>query len=646
MLRVIQVEVPINTDEVLWLGRGAAFMDNLLQGDFGGTYLRHHPGVTNMWVIGTGWAIVNTLGNTLSQFGKEGLVCSDTNCLISAWATIRILQALITSGCAVGIFVLAKRLFDVRIAIVASSLLVLEPFFLAYQRFITTDALQVNFSILALLSFLIYLKGNARSRWLICSGIFMGLAIMSKIPAVFVACSIPIWIVLVETGVWKKDFLQRGWLQQALALAAWGAIAALTIFVVWPALWVSPLETLQTLIKGLVSESNRGNLFFRGQFTDSPDSSFYPFVLALRLSPILQFGVLAFAVKLFTRPRSISQRVLAVAIVPIVTLVILSLSSSKIDRYAILVVPELIFMSTVGWLFAIDGILMAISARFSRDKPSLGASSWVQPMLLSLLALFQSLQLVAYTPYFISYYNPLFGGIQFAQKILMIGQGEGLDLVGQKLYEEAQDTKLSVCTWYSLVMDQYFRGPLEGMYLDDDGLRQKLIASNRVVLYVNQFQRQLPSPKILEYFSQQSPLQTVNIKGLDYAVLHEGLFPLDQDLEAISVRLDRLLAPQLKVLGYSVVPAKPDGSPAIDVRIYWEFLDKLDEGSAIRVSLRDPDNYIVASETMSGFVNEFLPLNYFEAGIKINDFHHFEVDSPNSEFHVELELVSSEGSRS
>ena len=644
ILRIVQVEVPINTDEVLWLKRGAAFMDNVIQGDFARTYLRHHPGVTNMWVIGTGWAIVNTLGSILSQFGREGLVCGDTNCLFSAWAIIRILQALVTSFCAVGIFILAKRLFELPIAIVATSLLVLEPFFLAYQRFITTDALQVNFSFLALLAFLIYLKGGEKYRWLIASGIFMGLAILSKIPAVFVAFSIPIWVVLVETGIWERDFLKRGWLKQVLALTFWGAIAGLTVFAIWPALWVSPWETIQTLVNGLISESNRGNLFFRGQYTDSPDGSFYPFVLALRLSPILQFGVIAFVIKLAIRPRSVSQRILALAIVPITALAILSLSSSKIDRYAILIIPELVFISTAGWLFVSNGILSTIDSRLARDRQSSGSFARYQPIMLSLLALLQALQIITLAPYFISYYNPLFGGIKFAEKILMIGQGEGLDLVGQRLHEEAQDAELSVCTWYSLVMDQYFRGPLEGMYLNDDGLRWKLTHSNRVVLYINQFQRQLPSPEILDYFSKQPSLQAVNIKGLDYALLYEGLSPLDRDLETIQVRLDRALNSQLKILGYNLVPSSVGDSSAIDVRIYWEFLDRLDEGYSISVNLLDRDNNVIASETMSGFVNGFLPLNYFEAGVKIDDFHHFAVDNPSDDFHVELALIPSEAS--
>ncbi len=53
VLRVLNITIPMNTDEALWLSRGTNFIKYLFDGDLAATYLRHHPGVTNMWLIGS-----------------------------------------------------------------------------------------------------------------------------------------------------------------------------------------------------------------------------------------------------------------------------------------------------------------------------------------------------------------------------------------------------------------------------------------------------------------------------------------------------------------------------------------------------------------------------------------------------------------
>ena len=641
-LRIAYIQIPINTDEVLWLRRGAEFINRLMEGDFNGTYLKHHPGVTNMWMVGTGWAINDTLRYLLANFGLGNVVCNDANCLVSAWSTVRTLQAFITSVCTVGIYSLSKRLFNKPVAIVATSLLVLEPFYLAYQRFITTDAFQANFSFLAILSFLLYLKNAEKRCWMVVSGIFMGLAIASKIPAVFITFSIPLWIVAIETRLWSKEFVKRGWLRQGFDLLLWGGIVGLTFVLIWPALWTNPLDTLNTLREGLIYESNRGNLFFLGKLTDSPGISFYPFVLALRLSPILQIGIIALGIQLLFRPRLVSEKVLALGIIPIITLLILSISSSKIDRYIMAIVPELVIISTAGWFFVSDKLIDSIKSRLRETLGSVHFLIDNRSIPLSLLLLFQVLQLVVYTPYFIAYYNPLFGGIKFAEKILMIGQGEGLEQAAYHLNEDSKNSKLSVCTWYSLVFEQYFQGPISGMYLNKDELRLNLLKANRIVLYVNQLQRQLPSREFLSYFTRQTPLEVVNIQGLNYARIYKGLLPLEEDIGDIQVRLNRILSPQLTLLGYNIEPNLDEQNTSLNVHLFWKVLGNMDERKTINVKVVDRDRNIIATENQAGFADGFVPFSYVEAGTEIDDFHHFQVSNTSfdREYCIEVELNS------
>lgn len=241
--------------------RGSTFIQNLLEGDLTGTYRRHHPGVTNMWVIGS-----SMLANCLLQKQFPGLLglnqpldlnaCLNQVHPIIFYVLPRLLQAAIASACMVCFYILTKRLLGQSVALCSLSLLLLEPFFLAYQRYLTTDALMADFSILALLLFLLYLRSDRyRRQLLVASGVFMGLATATKVTALFILPAIAIWIVLIESGIWRTRFPQRGWKRQLADLRWWGLSILGTIVLIWPAMWVSPSYVVAQIYKGLLKES-------------------------------------------------------------------------------------------------------------------------------------------------------------------------------------------------------------------------------------------------------------------------------------------------------------------------------------------------------------------------------------------------------
>ncbi|MEO0836967.1 MAG: glycosyltransferase family 39 protein [Cyanobacteria bacterium J06642_3] len=356
-LRLWDVTHPINVDEALWMFRGATFMRRLLEGDLAGTYLRHHPGVTNMWLIGTGHLISSglhqlfpqLLGITQSPFGHSCF--HEYSCPISLWIAPRVVQGLITSTCMVAFYVLSKKLFGQAIALCATGLLLVEPFFLAYQRFITTDALQADFSILAVLLLMLYLQEKGRWWQLVMAGICWGLAIASKIPALFIGGAAWLWIVVIELGWWQTRFPRRGWLRQIRDLFLWGLVALAVVVTLWPALWVNPVETLQKLYADVAFESIRGNLFFLGEYTDKPGLLFYPLILLYRLSPILQLGIVACLVALVMPKSSLKRKseLWGLTIVTLVVLGLLSTSDTKVGRYIVVVIPELAILAAFGY---------------------------------------------------------------------------------------------------------------------------------------------------------------------------------------------------------------------------------------------------------------------------------------------------------
>ncbi|MGF1482285.1 MAG: ArnT family glycosyltransferase [Cyanophyceae cyanobacterium] len=598
-LRVLAITVPINVDELVWMERGTGFIENFLEDDLGDTYRRHHPGVTNSWLIAVGMLLNCHLHLRFpSLFGLDS-VSNLEECLnidsfpLPLLIAPRVLQALVTSACMVFFYVFSRRLLGPSIALLATILLVLDPFFLAYQRFLTTDALQVDFCILALLLLLLYLQGKGDWRSLLASGILMGLATASKITALFVLPAIFLWIIFIELGVWQQ-FPQRGWRRQLIALTCWGLSTVAIIFVIWPALWQDAGETLTRLTEGLLQESSRGYLFFLGEPTDAPGILFYPLALVYRLSPWIQLGLLSFLITLIVpHRRSLQSSVLALAIVPLCVLTILSTTETKIDRYILLILPELALLAAAGWL--------SVSAWLSRI-PWFRQRKYPQGIGALLLIVGQTVILVPHVPHYLTYYNPLFGGSQAAQRIFMVGQGEGLEQAAYWLNQQGED--LTVASGYSNVFGTYFQGqalPMSKRITSEDYL--SWTKANYVVLYINQWQRQLPYPEVINYFTAQPPLHTVQLQGIDYARIYPGPVPLPKDIEQIPVPLSLNFGDQGRLLGYGL--NQDQLSPAqMGVTLYWH-LSSLDEEAVIRLGLLDRGgNYLVSTE--SGFLNGYL----------------------------------------
>jgi hypothetical protein len=537
---------------------------------------------------------------------------------------VRLLQAIVTSACMVGIFALSRRLFGQPVALIAISLLLLEPFFLAYQRFITTDALQTDFATLALLLFLLYLRGDADRRWLFVSGGFMGLATASKISALFVVPAICIWIVLTELGVWQASFPRRGWLRQGIDITLWVIMLGATIFAIWPALWVAPLETFNLLYEGLTHESVRGNFFFLGQHTDSPGLLFYPLVLAFRLSPILQFGVLACLAAILhpkLRPAFVNKpELVALGIVPLVVLTIFSVVESKIDRYIVLIIPELAVLAAVGWYTIVirmrDWVIRYRQQRRQTENESQGQGFML--IAVAFLGLAQLFLLVSHYPYYITYYNPLLGGLRVAQHVFMVGQGEGLDRAAHWLNQAPNAKNTTVCSWYSGAFKPYFKGRTLDMCWVDKPKRD-LLKAHRIALYINQRQRQLPVPEVITYFALQQPLHTVQVKGLAYVQLYPGLLPLDEDLNRIQVPLSLSMDSHLQLLGYDLSTSALKPGDEFIITFYWKFLETPPQNWQITISMIDDQDRSLVDDSAAGVLNGYIPFTQIKRDMIVRD---------------------------
>ncbi|MFQ3626339.1 MAG: glycosyltransferase family 39 protein, partial [Cyanobacteriota bacterium] len=533
-LRLAAVSVPITTDEAKWLERGLAFGKHLISGTWADTYQWHHPGVPLMWLNAAGGGLHWGLGRlgvlpevspSLMQYWDSFPLQTDLP--LSLYCVSRVLQAVVTSIGMVLLFDQARRLLGGAIALVGIVILSLEPFFLGYQRLLLTDVLQTQCLTLSVLLLLRALAGTGRRRALLGSGVALGLAASTKITTLSVLPAIALWLVCIERGQWRPQFLPQGWRSQRKTLTTWLGTALMTGFAIWPALWVSPLGTINQLIEGLKEETERGEFFYWGQTVDSIGASFYPVVLLYRLTPLLLLGLSVALVGLvgLTVPR-LRQRLpqvpaqvpalVALLLVAVCMLAVLSLSDNKLDRYILPTIPALAWLAAAGWLQLWEWLRIWRRRRQGGKLTSLASGA------IALLVVLHLVALGHHAPYFLTYFNPLLGGPKAAQQVLMVGNGEGLDQAAVWLNRQENAAALTVGSWYPAAFAPYFQGKTVG-------IRRSLEADHLVldylVLYVNQLQRQLPSAQALRGVMRDPPLHVVWLHGVEYIRIYPGLDP-------------------------------------------------------------------------------------------------------------------------
>lgn len=634
--RLLAVKALVTVDEVTWLTRGLIFVKNLAELNLIGTYVKYHPGVTLMWLDGISFIIHWTAQHILSDplYISLSSLTNDIETLreqkdysLSLYVLTRTLQALITSGCVAILFLQARKLLGLSIASLGIGLLLFEPFFLGYQRLLLTDVLQADLLILSLVSLLLYLRDDSNFRLLLVSGGIMGLATATKVTALFAVPAITVWIVLIELGVWQARFPQRGWRTQIKDMAIWGMIALVTIFLIWPALWVSPGYVFSRMITGLQGETERGLFFFLGQTTDSVGLLFYPVVLLYRLSPLLLIGtvigLLMLMLPRFRQRLACAPELTALTLANLSILLVFSISGNKLDRYILAAIPGFAFLAAAGWLQIAQAFSSVSRGTFqsqpTNSKPLTqpGMKSWGKNAILSLTAI-QFTLMAIHSPYYLTYFNPLLGGGKTAQNVLMIGNGEGLDRAAEWLNQLPEAEKLTVGSAYGTAFISYFQGQTLNVRRGVEELQEDWLQKvNYLVFYINQFQRQLPSPEILNYFTAQEPLHTVRLHGVDYVKIYPGSAVLPEQLSQIQVTKDLLFEDTLRLRGYDIQQPMQAGQIS-NITLYWEILKPPQRKVSISLRLQGDNQRWKKSEPL---MQALLPRNQMVPGLIIRDVH-------------------------
>ena len=567
--RTLALEAYVSPDERKWLARSANFTYALHHRDFAETFQREHPGVTVMWagmlgILGTYPSYAQDAPGyfTWEQENFEAWIEEKTPYtpleLLAAgrrWIALGVALALWLS-----IFPL-RRLLGPNAAYVAFIFLALDPFGVALSRQLHPDGFVASFIFLALISFLAWLYAGGHRRDLALSGVVLGLAWLTKTPA---ALLVPVGGILVAGQAWRvwrarhqqslpldpynsdpdqdaHPHLQRSrpaarhiLAQLAGSYVLWGVLATATFALLWPAMWVDPLGALLRMSSEMEAyvEGHVNPNFFLGTPTGDPGILFYPVALLFRITPAVLIGVGAAA--LFYRQRTWlfaeirARRTLrALALFAAVFIVAMTLPAKKFDRYILPAFLALDVIAAMGWLALVQLPWQQNAPAWQQRLRAISPAA----VLLSMAFLLHGIFTLITYPYYLTYYNPLAGGSHTAPALLFVGWGEGLDEAADWINRQQDAEKLRVAAWYadgpfsyfskSQAVSMGYSSPLS--WLDTD----------YAVTYVNQWQRQIPSPEAVRWFESQTPAYEVQRNGLTLARvydLRETLLPPFIDL--------------------------------------------------------------------------------------------------------------------
>jgi len=300
-------------------------------------------------------------------------------------------------------------------------------------------------------------------------------------------------------------------------LLVWGGVLAVVFVVLWPAMWVEPLDVMRRIINWAffhVETAHQNPIFFNGQvFYEDPGIQFYLATIVWKMTVLtlpMAGAALAFALPRLRRGnRNRNDMVWLLVVYAVGFTIQMSLGGWKQVSYMAPVFPALDIVATFGLVQSAEAIARIRWWHKWR---------WLPPtFIVSALAL-QAGVVLPHHPYYGTHHNALLGGSRTAQRILPLqDQGEGLDLAAQYLNTLPRAQRASA--WLYHRSAAIFRRNFVGV--TDTGSDPQV--SNYRVYYVNQVMRRLGYEEWGEMWDadrQTTPLWSVTFDGVTYVWIY------------------------------------------------------------------------------------------------------------------------------
>jgi len=527
-LRVTGLQRFIANDEMRWTCRSIQFREALRERDWAGTFRVGHPGVVTTWLgaafIPRGQAQAED-SCRVSEGGMEldrvGTTPEERTRRIADLGQLlfdgRVGVSLFTTLCLAAIYPLMRLSFGPRVAVLGLGLIALDPFYLALSRVLHVDAVLASLMVVSMLAIVAALCRSGpragRLRLLALSGIAGGLAMLQKSPALFL---MPWTALLLAAYAWREGVHRRALIRAGRDLAVWTLVVVVVYVALWPAMWADPLGTIERVVDkaiGYAEEGHEAGNYFLGTPVQNPGWGYYPVATLFRMSPLVLIGLIG-ALCWLARDREPGKprSELAALLLYIVLFgAFMSLGAKKFDRYLLPVFPALGIVAAVGLLDLAKGLRRRLTTSASRPV------SLYAPLFL-IVVLVQGALALPHYPHYLTYYNPLLGGLAGARDALVVGWGEGYEEAAAYLNGESNASELQVAVPTFTAFAPLFSG--ETRPIADYSVPE----TDYVVFYLAQVQRQHDQALMEQYFSNPDvePEHTVALHGVEYAWIYRN----------------------------------------------------------------------------------------------------------------------------
>ncbi len=500
--RTITLDDFVTYDEAYhWIGRTERFAEALRQHDWARTYQTGHPGVTAMYLGSLGLTLESLTTGHNNESDHSPPPSPIAHLAVMRWpaAVLHALVILLSF-----LVLVAGRLVSLPTALIAMFLWATSPLLIAHARLLHLDALLTDFVTLSLLCVLAACRSPRPLRWFVGAGCAAGLSLLTKGPSLILLPTTGLLLLWQIPAPGLRDRLRSTFFSYLL----WLGIALVVVVALWPALWVTPHLALERYIEKILWEGNnpytRAQFFF-GQPVTDPGPLFYPVVLLFRATPVALAGL--FLLALLWRHASRERTTVAVlAAFVLVWGLIMTTGAKKFDRYLLPAWPALLVVAAAGW--------STLLSRWRKKKPLLSIVA------LAALVVVALSPLAWYAPYYLSYYNPLVGGGAMAQKVLLVGWGEGTDRVGAYLRQRPDIERSVILSTDTRLLEPFVAAPIKSV---DEW---EATPARYAVFFLPSIQRNV-YPESYTAIRQQVavPLHRVIIHGIEYASIYQLPYP-------------------------------------------------------------------------------------------------------------------------
>lgn len=532
-IRFQGIDLVVTADEGYWVQRTVRFGAAIEAADLTASFRAGHPGVTVMWIgfLGIGPARLEPfLDEQFAEFDVLERAPSYAELLGAARRAV----VLVVAGLLALTVALCWRLLGAVPALIGGLLLALDPYVVGMTRLLHVDSLLAPLMTVSALAGLIYWTQGRRRWYLLLSAVAGGLGVLTKAPAGY----LPIFFALVGLGCLVSARRKPGHpagssplRSLVVPLALWG-LAALVVYVaLFPALWADPVQRIQILADFLIRtglEPHPTNFFLGQVIRNDPGPFYYPLTIVMRASPLACLGLAGLVVPARPGEHRRSARWLLLYVVLFV--VLMSLAAKKLDRYML---PALLVLDIVAGIglwrlasLASDTIMRWLAPGRPAPEVDVRTSAprraaigrWLTFALLGACVIGQAALLVLAEPYPIAAYNPIAGGTAHAERVIMVGWGEGLEQVTAFLNHQPDAQSLLVATNYIHVVQPRLSGTSISINLySENESDHPPPTPDYIVLYVNSVQRRQIPPIARRAIQAGPPAFIAQVDGLAFA---------------------------------------------------------------------------------------------------------------------------------